>query len=88
MRGINRYGRSSQGVRVMNLRDDDQVSAVALVVESEAATAAAVAEDPQLPLDETALDDAAPRLRLRGVAPHSGGHGRLAPASRRPMART
>jgi DNA gyrase subunit A len=45
VRGINRYGRSSQGVRVMNLRDDDQVSAVALVVESEAETAAPVAED-------------------------------------------
>src|SRR5436309_6131121 len=27
VRGINRYGRASQGVRVMNLRDDDQVSA-------------------------------------------------------------
>jgi DNA gyrase subunit A len=34
-RGINRYGRSSQGVRVMNVRDDDQVSAIALIVESE-----------------------------------------------------
>ncbi len=45
VRGINRYGRGSQGVRVMNIRDDDQVSAVALVVESEAATAAQVAED-------------------------------------------
>jgi DNA gyrase subunit A len=42
VRGINRYGRSSQGVRVMNIRDDDQVSAVALIVESEAATAARV----------------------------------------------
>ena len=40
VRGINRYGRASQGVRVMNIRDDDQVSAVALVVESEAQTAA------------------------------------------------
>src|SRR5213082_2262748 len=40
VRGINRYGRASQGVRVMNLRDDDQVSAVALVAESEAQTAA------------------------------------------------
>ena len=29
----------------MNIRDDDQVSAVALVVESEADTAATVAED-------------------------------------------
>jgi DNA gyrase subunit A len=47
VRGINRYGRSSQGVRVMNLREDDQVSAVALVVESEAQTAAQViGEDP------------------------------------------
>jgi DNA gyrase subunit A len=34
VRGISRYGRASQGVRVMNIRDDDQVSAVALVAES------------------------------------------------------
>jgi DNA gyrase subunit A len=44
VRGINSYGRASQGVRVMNIRDDDQVSAVALVVESEAETAAPVAD--------------------------------------------
>src|SRR5581483_10488402 len=43
VRGINRYGRASQGVRVMNIRDDDQVSAIALVVESESDTAAPVA---------------------------------------------
>jgi DNA gyrase subunit A len=30
VRGINRYGRASQGVRLMNLKDDDTVSAVAL----------------------------------------------------------
>jgi DNA gyrase subunit A len=36
VRGINRYGRASQGVRVMNLRESDEVSAVALVVESQA----------------------------------------------------
>src|SRR5215217_4664009 len=36
VRGINRYGRTSQGVKVMNLRDGDEVSAVALVVESDA----------------------------------------------------
>src|SRR6059058_3672296 len=47
VRGINRYGRASQGVRVMNIRDDDQVSAVALVAESEANTAAAVVGDPE-----------------------------------------
>jgi DNA gyrase subunit A len=44
VRGINRYGRASQGVKVMNLRDGDEVSAVALVVETEAAAALAPAE--------------------------------------------
>jgi DNA gyrase subunit A len=56
VRGINRYGRSSQGVRVMNIRDDDQVSAVALVVESDAPTAAQVVEDdPVAPVNGEAL---------------------------------
>jgi DNA gyrase subunit A len=32
--GISQMGRATQGVRVMNLREDDRVSAVALVVES------------------------------------------------------
>jgi DNA gyrase subunit A len=70
VRGINRYGRASQGVKVMNIRDDDQVSAVALVAESETDTAASVAEDePELladgsdpvvdPVDDAASDDAA-----------------------------
>ena len=54
VRGISRYGRASQGVRVMNLRPDDQVSAVALVVESEAATAAVVAQDAPVDLAEDA----------------------------------
>jgi DNA gyrase subunit A len=35
VRGINRYGRASQGVRLMNLKDDDVVSAVALVVDDD-----------------------------------------------------
>src|ERR1700742_1269628 len=51
VRGINRYGRASQGVRVMNIRDDDQVSAVALVVESETSTAATVAGDVDVDID-------------------------------------
>jgi DNA gyrase subunit A len=46
VRGINRYGRASQGVRVMNLKDDDLVSAVALVVDSGDETAAPVADEP------------------------------------------
>jgi DNA gyrase subunit A len=40
VRGINRYGRTSQGVRVMKLREGDEVSAVALVMESQADDAA------------------------------------------------
>ncbi len=34
VRGISRYGRLAQGVKLMNMKDDDLVSAVALVVES------------------------------------------------------
>jgi DNA gyrase subunit A len=45
VRGINRYGRASQGVRVMNMKDDDTVSAVALVMESTADMSASVADD-------------------------------------------
>ena len=37
VRGISQQGRSATGVRVMNVKDDDRVSAVALVVESEQA---------------------------------------------------
>ena len=61
VRGISRYGRSSQGVRVMNIRDDDQVSAVALVVESDTATEADVAGlapgEPGVDIDDL-VDDA------------------------------
>jgi DNA gyrase subunit A len=44
VRGINRYGRASQGVRVMNVADDDRVSAVALVMETNTDAAAETAE--------------------------------------------
>ena len=64
VRGINRYGRSSQGVRVMNIRDDDVVSAVALVVESDADTAAPVLGDEAAaangPVDAEALEPEGP----------------------------
>jgi len=43
VRGISRYGRASQGVKLMNLREDDSVSAVALVMETETDTSAGVA---------------------------------------------
>jgi DNA gyrase subunit A len=59
VRGINRYGRASQGVRVMNIRDDDQVSAVALIVESEADTAAKVVNGVNGAVAEDGSDGAA-----------------------------
>ena len=43
--GISQMGRPTQGVKVMNMKDDDVVSAVALVVESD--DAAPVDEQPQ-----------------------------------------
>jgi DNA gyrase subunit A len=56
VRGISKQGRPAQGVRVMNLREDDQVSAVALVMETTADTAAHVEDE----LDEASADGAAP----------------------------
>jgi DNA gyrase subunit A len=43
--GISQMGRATQGVRVMNLREDDRVSAVALVVESGATVEEGASED-------------------------------------------
>ncbi|MHB1836758.1 MAG: DNA gyrase subunit A [Solirubrobacteraceae bacterium] len=57
VREINRYGRASQGVRVMNIRDGDQVSAVALVVESEAEPAAGVTGEAVPPAGGLQLGD-------------------------------
>ena len=42
VRGISRYGRLAQGVRLMNMKEDDLVSAVALIVEG----SAVVSSDP------------------------------------------
>jgi DNA gyrase subunit A len=63
VRGIRQTGRAAQGVTLMNVREEDRVSAVALVVESETSTAAAVAEGaPAIagdPVDALAAADAA-----------------------------
>jgi DNA gyrase subunit A len=48
VKGISKQGRPAQGVRVMNLREDDRVSAVALVMEASTDTAAQVEEDPPM----------------------------------------
>src|SRR5579863_7265041 len=78
VRGINRYGRASQGVRLMNLKDDDTVSAVALVAESEVeeapldAGAEAPADAPQqasdTPEQDTDASDTMPDPRSNGTA--------------------
>ena len=74
VRGINQYGRASQGVRVMNVADEDRVSAVALVMETNTDAAAVVeGDDPVLagdapadaPTDQPAAD------ADRGRAPES-----------------
>ena len=52
VRGISKQGRSAQGVRVMNLREDDVVSAVALVVETSTDTSAVVEEGIEEPVPE------------------------------------
>src|ERR687896_519106 len=67
VRGINRYGRASQGVRVMNLREGDEVSAVALVVETEAPPEGAPAGQP-ISLDASGMaDDAVAQGDVEGV---------------------
>ncbi len=50
--GISQMGRATQGVRVMNMREDDTVSAVALVVESSAG--ASVAEEAEAVAEQAA----------------------------------
>jgi DNA gyrase subunit A len=60
VRGISQQGRSATGVRVMNVKDDDRVSAIALVVEGEAETNAAVAEAAGITPDDLVADDVEP----------------------------
>ncbi|MFT3864798.1 MAG: DNA gyrase subunit A [Solirubrobacterales bacterium] len=57
--GISQMGRSTQGVKVMNIKDDDRVSAVALVVESED-NSAPVADDPSAQVESAGSDGAGP----------------------------
>jgi DNA gyrase subunit A len=56
VKGISKQGRPAQGVRVMNLREDDMVSAVALVMESEADTSTVAEGETEglEPIDEVA----------------------------------
>ncbi|MDQ3729839.1 MAG: DNA gyrase subunit A, partial [Actinomycetota bacterium] len=63
--GISQTGRATQGVRVMNMKEDDCVSAVALVVESSTPAGIDGAEQDELadaiggeltPVDESTVD--------------------------------
>jgi DNA gyrase subunit A len=56
--GISQQGRSATGVRVMNLKDDDVVSAVALVVDSGEADELEDVQGNAPPQDESLLDGA------------------------------
>jgi DNA gyrase subunit A len=58
VKGISKQGRPAQGVRLMNLRDDDTVSAVALVMEESTDTAAQVEADLPEPSGDGAGPDA------------------------------
>jgi DNA gyrase subunit A len=53
--GISQMGRPTQGVRVMNMKEDDRVSAVALVIES---SAGVTADEPETPELEAAAEGA------------------------------
>ena len=92
VRGINRYGRASQGVRLMNLKDDDTVSAVALVAESDAEDARTASRThrmragrrptrPTVADARTALErrpSGRPRTRRTAIAPSSAPSSRFA----------
>jgi DNA gyrase subunit A len=69
VKGISQMGRSTQGVKVMNIKDDDRVSAVALVVESEDASAPVDANVDQTVIESSADIEAGPEQD--GAAPES-----------------
>ncbi len=52
VKGISSMGRATQGVKVMNIKDGDRVSAVALVVEDDSGTEIDAGEPAELPIGE------------------------------------
>ena len=73
VRGISRMGRPTQGVRVMNLRRDDIVSAVALVVESDASIGAEVSENGSLAQELEGVSDETAAAELSEPAGNGAG---------------
>jgi DNA gyrase subunit A len=66
VRGISRYGRLAQGVRLMNMKEDDLVSAVALIVETANGNGVEEAVSPGL------VEDAVEGLEPEGLEPDDG----------------
>ncbi len=72
--GISQMGRSTQGVKVMNIKDDDRVSAVALAAESDDDSAPVAIDDPnQEEIPGEVLGEEAPSED--GDAPSDDGDG-------------
>jgi DNA gyrase subunit A len=63
VRGISKMGRATQGVKVMNVRNGDTVSAIAVVVEEDTQLAAAVSENGDSPNGDAAspVEDSGPQ---------------------------
>jgi DNA gyrase subunit A len=84
VRGINRYGRASQGVRLMNLKDEDVVSAVALIMDSgedDPQIEADLDPDPSLDSDDLPADTAGEPADLpAGDSPDAAGDSADLPA--------
>jgi DNA gyrase subunit A len=73
VRGISKMGRATQGVRVMNLRGDDTVSAVAVVVESDADVGADVADETGVTPELSSGNGAGPDTAGEPEPPESNG---------------
>jgi DNA gyrase subunit A len=75
--GISQMGRSTQGVKVMNIKDDDRVSAVALAAESEDdIDIPATSSDPnadQIEIDSTEVDPSVNGAGEDGAGPDDVG---------------
>jgi len=73
VKGINSMGRATQGVKVMNIADDDKVSAVALVVEKDEGDA--LPDGEALTADELPIEGAAGDAETNGADASADGEG-------------
>jgi DNA gyrase subunit A len=69
VRGISQQGRAATGVRVMNVREDDSVRAIALIVESDNAEAAEVLEQELDAVEAAGVEGGVVELGEDGAGP-------------------